>query len=94
MIGFLVFGLFVGFLARLLLPGRQNIGLIWTLVLGVIGSVIGGTIANVIGSGDIMELNFIGAIAAIAASVALLAVAESSGLGSGGKRGDVGPGRA
>lgn len=93
MIGFLVFGLFVGFLARLLLPGRQNIGLIWTLVLGVIGSVIGGTIANLIGSGDIMELNFVGAIAAIAASVALLAVAEGSGLGAGGKRGDVGPGR-
>ena len=94
MIGFLVFGLFVGFIARLLLPGRQNIGLIWTLVLGVIGSVIGGTIANAIGSGDIMELNFVGAIAAIATSVALLAVAESSGLGSGGKRRDVGPGAA
>ena len=94
MIGFLVFGLFVGFIARLLLPGRQNIGLIWTLVLGVVGSVIGGTIANAIGSGDIMELNFVGAIAAIAASVGLLAVAEGSGLGSGGKRGEVGPGRA
>jgi uncharacterized membrane protein YeaQ/YmgE (transglycosylase-associated protein family) len=83
MIGFLVFGLVVGLLARLILPGRQNIGLLWTLALGVIGSVIGGTIANAIGSGDILELNFIGAVAAIASSVVLLAVAERSGLGKG-----------
>jgi uncharacterized membrane protein YeaQ/YmgE (transglycosylase-associated protein family) len=94
MIGFLVFGLVVGALARLILPGRQNIGLLWTLALGVIGSVIGGTIANALGAGDIMELNFVGSVAAIAVSVVLLAAAERSGLGSGGDRRDVGPGRA
>jgi len=95
MIGFLVFGLFVGLIARLLLPGRQNIGLLWTLALGVVGSVIGGTIANALGAGDILELNFIGAIAAIAASVAVLAVAERSGLGRGhDRKGLSGPGPA
>lgn len=86
MIGFLVFGLIVGLIARLLLPGRQKIGLLWTLVLGVIGSVIGGTVANLIGSGRIMELNVIGSIAAVAASVALLSVAERAGLGAGDRR--------
>jgi uncharacterized membrane protein YeaQ/YmgE (transglycosylase-associated protein family) len=94
MIGFLVFGLVVGLIARLILPGRQHIGLLWTLALGVVGSVIGGTIANAIGSGDIWELNFVGACAAIAASVVILAIAERSGLGQGDRRGDVGPGRA
>jgi len=54
----------------MLLPGRQKIGLLWTLALGVVGSVIGGTIANLIGTGDIFELNVIGFIAAVAASVA------------------------
>jgi uncharacterized membrane protein YeaQ/YmgE (transglycosylase-associated protein family) len=88
MIGFLIFGLFVGFIARLLLPGPQHIGLLWTLALGVAGSVIGGTIANLIGSGDILELNFIGACVAIASSVALLAAAESYGLGQGDTRSD------
>ena len=83
MIGFIVFGFFVGLVARLLLPGRQRIGLLWTLVLGVIGSVIGGTIANAIGSGDIMELNFIGAVCAVIASVVVLSVAEKSSLGGG-----------
>ena len=87
MIGFIVAGLVIGLLARLLLPGRQKIGLVWTLVLGVVGSVIGGTIANLIGSGDIMELDFLGFVFAVVASVALLSVAERSGLGAGGDKG-------
>ena len=83
MIGFLVAGLIIGLLARLILPGRQRIGILMTLLLGVVGSLIGGTIANALRSGDIWELNVIGFIAAVAASVALLAVGERAGLGSG-----------
>ena len=83
MIGFIVFGLVVGMLARLLRPGRQRIGLLWTLIIGVAGSVIGGTIANLLDTGDIMELNFLGAVVAIIASVVLLGAAEGAGLGRG-----------
>jgi uncharacterized membrane protein YeaQ/YmgE (transglycosylase-associated protein family) len=89
MIGFLIAGLIIGLLARLLMPGRQKIGLLWTLALGVVGSLIGGTIANALNSGDIWELNVIGFIAAVAASVALLAVAERTGLGAGDSRGNL-----
>lgn len=39
MIGFLVFGLVVGFLARLIVPGRQHVSLWMTLLLGLLGSV-------------------------------------------------------
>jgi uncharacterized membrane protein YeaQ/YmgE (transglycosylase-associated protein family) len=81
-IGFIVFGLFVGVVARLLLPGRQRIGLLWTLILGLIGSVAGGTIASYLGTGQIFELNLIGAIAAILSSLVLLAIGESMGLGA------------
>ena len=80
MIGFIVAGLIIGLLARLVLPGRQKIGLLWTLLLGVLGSVIGGVIANLIGSGDIFELNVIGFVVAVVASVVLLGAAERSGL--------------
>jgi uncharacterized membrane protein YeaQ/YmgE (transglycosylase-associated protein family) len=86
MIGFIVAGLIIGALARLLMPGRQKIGLLWTLALGVAGSVIGGTIANLIGTGDIFELNVIGFIVAVVASIGLLTVAERAGLGQGGDR--------
>ena len=89
MIGFLIAGLVIGALARLILPGRQRIGLALTLLLGVVGSVVGGTVANAIGSGDIWELNVFGFIVAVLASVGLLAVADRMGIGTqrdGGKR--------
>lgn len=41
-VGWIVFGLIVGFIARALVPGRDNIGVLRTIVLGVIGSVLGG----------------------------------------------------
>lgn len=90
MIGFLVAGLVIGLLARLILPGRQRIGILMTVLLGVVGSLIGGTIANALRSGSIFELNFIGFAAALGASVVLLGVAETAfgGRGSLGSRRD------
>jgi uncharacterized membrane protein YeaQ/YmgE (transglycosylase-associated protein family) len=43
-IGWLVFGLVVGFIARALVPGRDDIGVLKTVALGVIGSVLGGVV--------------------------------------------------
>jgi uncharacterized membrane protein YeaQ/YmgE (transglycosylase-associated protein family) len=79
MIGFIVFGLFVGVVARLLVPGRQHLGLGMTLVLGLIGSVVGGVVANALGTGDIWELNFIGGTVAILAAVVLIVLGENAG---------------
>lgn len=76
MIGFIVFGLVVGVLARLLVPGRQRLGLGMTLVLGLIGSVVGGVVANALGTGDIFELNILGSLVAIAAAVVLIVIGE------------------
>ena len=77
MIGFIVFGLVVGALARVLKPGRQNLGWVATLLLGLAGSVVGGVVANLLGTGTIWELNIIGAIVAIVAAVLLVGVAEA-----------------
>lgn len=79
MIGFLVFGLVVGVLARLLVPGRQALSIWMTLLLGVIGSVVGGVVANALGTGDVFELNFLGAVVAIAAAVVLIVLGERTG---------------
>ena len=83
MIGFIVAGLVIGALARLIKPGRQHLGILATLLLGLVGSVIGGTIANLLGTGDVFELNFLGFVIAVVASVALIGVAE----GMAGRRG-------
>ncbi len=76
MIGFIVAGLVIGALARLIKPGRQRIGLILTLLLGLVGSVIGGVVANLLGTGGIFELNILGFIVAVVAAVLLIGVAE------------------
>ena len=76
MIGFIVAGLVIGALARLIKPGKQNLSLIATLLLGLAGSVIGGVIASALGTGDIFELNVLGFIVAVVAAVLLIGVAE------------------
>lgn len=82
-IGFLIFGLFVGAVARLIKPGKQNLSILMTLLLGVVGSLIGGVVANALGTGDVWELNWLGAIVAIIAAFLLIGVAEGA---SGGRK--------
>lgn len=77
MVGFIVAGLVIGALARLFKRGKQDLGLLVTLALGLVGSVIGGVVANLLGTGDIFELNVLGFIVAVVAAVLLIGVAES-----------------
>jgi uncharacterized membrane protein YeaQ/YmgE (transglycosylase-associated protein family) len=50
-IGFLIFGLIVGLLARALYPGKQSMGFLATAVLGMIGSLIGGLVGHALWGG-------------------------------------------
>lgn len=40
-IGWAIFGLVVGLIARLLMPGKDSMGFIMTAVLGITGSLVG-----------------------------------------------------
>lgn|GEM_PF-17288 len=51
-IGFLVFGLVVGAIARLLVPGRDPMGWIGTIVLGLVGSFVCGLLAKALFDSD------------------------------------------
>jgi uncharacterized membrane protein YeaQ/YmgE (transglycosylase-associated protein family) len=75
-LGFLIFGLVVGALARLLKPGKDALSLPMTLGLGVVGSLVGGLVASLLGTGSVFELNVLGAIVAVVAAIVLLVVAE------------------
>jgi len=82
-LGLILIGLVIGALARLLLPGRQRIGIGLTLLLGVGGALIGGIVASAIGTGDIFELNFLGTVVGVIAAAVLIGAADQAGLGDG-----------
>ncbi len=58
-LGFLLLGLIAGAIAKAILPGRQGGGWVVTLVLGVVGAILGGWIGSLIfagGLGDFFDL--------------------------------------
>ena len=76
-ISWAVWGLFVGAIARLLLPGRQRLGIVLTMAIGIAGSLIGGFLATeALDIGDSDDFDFGSFIIAVIASVALIAVVE------------------
>jgi uncharacterized membrane protein YeaQ/YmgE (transglycosylase-associated protein family) len=48
-LGWIVFGLIVGAIAKLLMPGRDPGGIIITMVLGIVGALLGGFIGRALG---------------------------------------------
>jgi uncharacterized membrane protein YeaQ/YmgE (transglycosylase-associated protein family) len=92
-LGLIVIGIVIGILARLVLPGRQHIGMGLTVLLGIGGALVGGIVASALGTGDIFELNFLGTIIGVIAAVGLIGAADAGGLGKGRRRDALGPGR-
>ena len=74
-LSWVVWGLFVGVIARLLLPGRQRLGIVLTIVLGIVGSLVGGFVATeALGVADTDDFDFGSFLLAVGASVLLLAI--------------------
>jgi len=77
-IGTIIFGAVIGVLARLVLPGKQNISAIITVVLGVAGALIGYWVWGLISDqGDTAGIDWIRWFISIAAA-ALLVVGYGS----------------
>lgn len=73
----IVLGLIVGWIARLIVPGKDNFGWILTAVLGIVGGYVGGTLGSLIFSPHVFSItppvkhSFLGALVG---AVILLAV--------------------
>lgn len=52
-ISWIIIGAIIGALARLIMPGDQNMSLVATIVLGVIGAIVGGFIGGLFGGNGI-----------------------------------------
>ena len=48
-IGWIIFGLIVGAIAKLVMPGRDPGGIIVTILIGIVGAVVGGFIGRALG---------------------------------------------
>jgi uncharacterized membrane protein YeaQ/YmgE (transglycosylase-associated protein family) len=75
---FLLIGLLAGFIARALVPGPQPMGWLGTMVLGVIGSFVGGTLAALLFGGT-LELSASGLIGSIIGAIIVLLVWRAMG---------------
>ena len=72
LIGFAIFGLIAGALARLIHPGRDPMNWLYTMLLGIAGAIVGGWIGNTV-LGVRTETGFMSWLAAIGGSLLLLA---------------------
>ena len=84
----LIVGFIVGGIARLLMPGRDPIGIFGTIVLGVVGSVVGGFLQNLVQYHSLSVHSFhpVGLIGSIIGAWVLLLLLRLTGLESGRRR--------
>lgn len=54
----IIFGLIAGALAKLIMPGNQNMGWLMTIILGIVGAFVGGFVGSLIGLGDVDSFTF------------------------------------
>ncbi|WP_067456937.1 GlsB/YeaQ/YmgE family stress response membrane protein [Actinomadura macra] len=78
---FIVVGAVIGALARLLVPGRNPIGVLLTILVGVAGAILGGVIADALGAGTLIAFVF----AVILAALGVAALTTANGRGHGGR---------
>lgn len=72
----IIVGAIIGFLGRLVVPGRQNIPIWLTVVIGIVAALLGTFIANAMGVGDTSGfdwIEFLFQVALAAGGVALAA---------------------
>ena len=83
-LSWILFGLLAGWVARLVTPGRQRLGCIGTVAVGIVGALIGGLIGQVV-LGHAVHFGFdagpfaLAVIGAVVLLLALRALAERGG---------------
>ncbi|MCC5032103.1 GlsB/YeaQ/YmgE family stress response membrane protein [Streptomyces sp. WAC 00631] len=48
----IIIGIIIGVLGRLVIPGRQRIGVLWTILVGIVAALIGTALAGALGVSD------------------------------------------
>jgi uncharacterized membrane protein YeaQ/YmgE (transglycosylase-associated protein family) len=76
LLGLVVVGLIAGALARLLVPGRDPMGIGATILLGIVGSFVGGFLADVLFRSDSEDLGIhpVGIIGSVLGAIVVLLI--------------------
>jgi uncharacterized membrane protein YeaQ/YmgE (transglycosylase-associated protein family) len=76
----IVIGAIIGALARFVLPGRQNIGILLTIVIGIVAALLGTWLAQLVGVATTDGIDWIEIVFQI--GLAAIAIALFAGVGS------------
>lgn len=68
----IIFGLIAGAIAKMIMPGNQNMGWLMTIILGIVGAFVGGFIGSLIGWGSVEEFNIKSMITAVLGALLIL----------------------
>ncbi len=71
-LSWIIFGLIAGIIAKWIMPGKENIGIIVTIFLGIVGAVVGGYISTFFGFGKVDGFNFGSFIVAVIGATVVL----------------------
>jgi uncharacterized membrane protein YeaQ/YmgE (transglycosylase-associated protein family) len=76
----IVIGAIIGALARFVLPGRQNIGMLLTIIIGIVAALIGTWLAQLVGVATTDGIDWIEIVFQV--GLAAIAIALFAGVGS------------
>jgi uncharacterized membrane protein YeaQ/YmgE (transglycosylase-associated protein family) len=70
----ILMGLIVGFIAKVIMPGKDPGGFIVTILLGIAGAFLGGYIGSFLGFGTVTGFNFGSLLLAVGGAIILLII--------------------
>jgi uncharacterized membrane protein YeaQ/YmgE (transglycosylase-associated protein family) len=78
----IIVGLIAGLIARLLVPGRDKIGILGTIALGIVGSFVGGFLQRLVeGKGlEVHHFHTVGIIGSIIGAIVVLLILRLTGM--------------
>ena len=73
-LSWIIFGLLVGLVAKWIMPGNDSGSIVMTIILGIVGAVVGGFISTFFGMGDVNGFNLGSLAIAVIGALVVLAV--------------------
>ncbi|SOC57569.1 Uncharacterized membrane protein YeaQ/YmgE, transglycosylase-associated protein family [Chromohalobacter canadensis] len=71
-IAWIGFGLLAGIVAKLIMPGRDPGGMIITMIIGILGAIVGGWVGTALGFGSVDGFNLGSFVIAVLGAIILL----------------------